>query len=85
MIKPISERIQEAVYREIMGLAKTDGYYNPGALSVLHKVFRNGDFKVLDVMEQLGIKGEKVWTVWKDECGENYEVFKEKILTTVSS
>ena len=51
----------------------TLGQGNPGAMRVCHDLVTNFGEDPLIALGELGITGEEVWYLFKDECGESYE------------
>jgi len=71
--------LQDSVKESILKMAKiSDGGYNPGAMKVLMDIFDQGH--VIDphtlgggpslvlLMDELNIRGEKIWMLYKDVC-----------------
>lgn len=48
---------------------------NPGALSVVGRL----DFAGLTQLKQTDLRGSMIWVGYKDICGEDIELFKDKI------
>lgn len=66
-----------SVLDAIMALSREDDgkNHNPGAARVLTELVKQDQTPALFVLDKLEMYGHKIWHAYKDDCGENIEVF----------
>lgn len=54
---------------------------NPGAISAMTSLMEDGPQGIFDVLhlDDMNMRGPQVWVAYKDFCGGNTKIFREKI------
>lgn len=55
------------------------GEGNPGAMVILIGLLRGGHPEDILTLDHLGIYGQDIWILFKDECGEDMETFHREL------
>ena len=61
------------------------GQGNPGAIRVLGTIALESENKLqpaqyyLDILTRFGVKGPKIWVLYKDECNQDMDRLRERI------